>query len=397
VTEICRKPDRGGSYRWIALALATLAQVAGCFLVQGLGALGGQMQQAMGLNAAQLGLLVSAAQFAPILGLLAAGELLDRFSERLIVGIGATMVAASIFAASRAQSYELLLACLVISSIGYSTVQPGGGKAVASWFAPNQRGLAMGIRQAGLPLGAALATLVLPRVAESSGWRMAFAFGAIAALAGGLSFAAFYRAPYQGAPFRKFPPLRERFDLLGLPGIPRIVWPGVTLVSLQFALTIYLPLDFRDRFGLPIETGVALLFAAQAAGVVGRVALAFWSDHSRGGRYLPLQISIIALLAGVGVDVIAPGAPTPMLAALALWLGFFGFGWYGPWIALVSETAPAGQIGFMIGLAMAINQIAVVLAPPIFGLLRDLSGTYVFGWLALIAAMMLAFVKTRRA
>jgi len=68
--------------------------------------------------------------------LLVAGELLDRFSERLIVGLGATMVAISIFAASRAQSYEALLGWLVVASIGYSSVQPGGGKAVASWFAP---------------------------------------------------------------------------------------------------------------------------------------------------------------------------------------------------------------------------------------------------------------------
>jgi len=66
----------------------------------------------------------------------------------------------------------------------------------------------------------------------------------------------------------------------------------------------------------------------------------------------------------------AGGASTPVLAALAIWLGFFGFGWYGPWIALVSEAAPPGQIGFMIGLAMAINQLAVVTAPPIFGWLR---------------------------
>ncbi|MFY9626596.1 MAG: MFS transporter [Methylocystis sp.] len=396
MTQNPAKVERSGSYRWTALGLATLAQVAGCFLVQGLGALGGQMQQALGLNAAQLGLLVSAAQFAPIAGLLVAGELLDRFSERLIVGLGATMVAISIFAASRAQSYEALLGWLVVASIGYSSVQPGGGKAVASWFAPNQRGLAMGIRQAGLPLGAALATLILPRVAEAYDWRTAFALGALAALLGGLSFALFYRAPGQGAPLRKFPPLGERFKLLRLPGMARIVWPGVTLVSLQFALTIYLPLDLRDRFGLPIETGVALLFAAQGAGVVGRVALAFWSDHSRGGRYLPLQASILALLAGVGAYLMAGGASTPVLAALAIWLGFFGFGWYGPWIALVSEAAPPGQIGFMIGLAMAINQLAVVTAPPIFGWLRDFSGTYVIGWCLLMAGMAGAFLKTIR-
>ena len=65
MTQNPAKVERSGSYRWTALGLATLAQVAGCFLVQGLGALGGQMQQALGLNAAQLGLLVSAANSRP--------------------------------------------------------------------------------------------------------------------------------------------------------------------------------------------------------------------------------------------------------------------------------------------------------------------------------------------
>ncbi|QGM45188.1 MFS transporter [Methylocystis heyeri] len=384
-------------YRWTALALATWAQVAGCFLMQGLGALGPQMQRAMGLNAAKIGLLSSSAQLAPIIGLLVAGELLDRFSERLIVGLGAAMVSASIFAASRAESYTALLACLVVASIGYSSVQPGGGKAVASWFAPNQRGLAMGVRQAGLPLGAALGTLILPAVAQLRDWRGAFALGALVALLGGLSFAALYRAPAEGAPrLAEFPPLSERLALLRLPGMRRILLPGVTLVSLQFALSVYLPLDVRDRFALPAETGVAALFAAQAAGAVGRIVLAFWSDHSDHGRYFPLQASMAALVAGTAAYVALPAASPALLYALALWLGFFGFGWYGPWIALVSETAPPGRIGFMIGLVMAVNQIAVVLAPPLFGWLRDASGSFVFGWLLLTAASAAALAITRR-
>jgi len=126
----------------------------------------------------------------------------------------------------------------------------------------------MGIRQAGLPLGAALATLILrasPRLttgARPSRWGVSRA-------ARRAEFRALLSRAGQGAPLRKFPPLGERFKLLRLPGMARIVWPGVTLVSLQFALTIYLPLDLRDRFGLPIETGVALLFAAQGAASSG--------------------------------------------------------------------------------------------------------------------------------
>jgi hypothetical protein len=30
------------------------------------------------------------------------------------------------------------------------------------------------------------------------------------------------------------------------------------------------------------------------------------------------------------------------LALLAAWLGFFGLGWYGPWVACLAETASAG-------------------------------------------------------
>jgi MFS family permease len=374
-------PKRASAYRWFVLALATFAQTGGCFLVQGLGALGPTLEAAFGLDAAQVGLAMSAAQTTPIVGLLIAGLLLDRFSERLIVGVGATMVAASLFAAARAASYGEILSWLVVASIGYCTVQPGGGKVVAAWFSPDTRGFAMGIRQAGLPLGAALAALILPVVAAERGWRAAFDLGAFAALISGLLFAFLYRPPPDPLPERKRATAdwKERLAELA-PRLQRIVWPGVTLVSVQFCITVYLPLDLRDRFGIPVETGVKLLFAAQFAGAVARILLAAWSDRSRRGRFFPLAVSMGAIVLGIAAFIAAPGAPIWLVAFVAAWLGFFGFGWYGPWIALVSEAAPRNSIGFMIGLAMAINQIFVMLAPPLFGALRDITGTFAYGW-----------------
>lgn len=383
-------------FRWFVLSLATLAQVGGCFLVQGLGALGPALQAAFNLDAAEVGFAMSAAQMTPIVGLVVAGLLLDRFSERIIVGIGASMVAASLFAAARAQSYGDILSWLVVASIGYCTVQPGGGKVVAAWFPPDTRGFAMGIRQAGLPLGAALGALILPVAAERYGWRAAFDLGALAALASGLLFAMLYRPPPDPLPDRKRAKGLWRARLKEIaPRLPRIVWPGVTLVSVQFCITVYLPLDLRDRFGIPADIGVKLLFAAQFSGALARILLAAWSDRSARGRDFPLAMSMVAIVLGIATYIVAPGAPLWLVALLATWLGFFGFGWYGPWIALVSEAAPRGAIGFMIGLAMAINQIFVVLTPPALGALRDATGTYAWGWGILALAVLAALARIR--
>ncbi len=380
------------------LALATFAQIGGSFLVQGLGALGPALQAAFALDAAQVGLAMSAAQAVPIAGLIVAGVLLDRFDERLIVGLGAAIVAASLFAAARAGSYGGVLFWLAVASIGYCTVQPGGGKVVSAWFSADTRGFAMGIRQAGLPLGAALGALILPVAAARHDWRAAFDLGAFAALLSGLAFAFLYRPPPEPLPERRRGAglWRERLREIA-PRLPRIVWPGVALVSAQFAINVYLPLDLRDRFGIPVETGVKILFAAQFAGAAARILLAAWSDRSRRGRFFPLAFSMAALVLGIAAFIAAPGAPLWVVALVAIWLGFFGFGWYGPWIALVAEAAPRGAIGFMIGLAMAINQIFVVLAPPAFGALRDATGTFVWGWGLIAFAVVVVLLRQARA
>jgi sugar phosphate permease len=148
-------------YRWTVLAIATFLQATSGFFVQGIGAMSVRLQRDLSLSTAQLGLLLSAAQFVPLIGLLVAGELLDRYSERWVVGIGACVVAVSLGVGSVAPGYTSLLVVLLVVGAGYSTVQPGGSKSVASWFDASQRGLAMGIRQAGLPLGGALAAAFL--------------------------------------------------------------------------------------------------------------------------------------------------------------------------------------------------------------------------------------------
>ncbi|MES4908648.1 MULTISPECIES: MFS transporter [unclassified Streptomyces] len=403
-----RTAERAGSrprdpwrYRWIVLGIATFTQAASGFFVGGIGALGLHFQRALDLSTAQLGLLVSAAQLVPLAGLMVAGELLDRYSERWVVGFGACVVALALGAGSLAPGYAVLLVALLVVGAGYSTVQPGGSKSVASWFDASQRGFAMGVRQAGLPLGAALASAVLPFVAEEFGWRATLLTGGFVALLGAGLFMACYRRPPALPATREEEPsdrlaarLRARLRMLREPSMVKIMLSGTSLISVQCGVGILTVLHLHQASSVGTGQAALILMASQGAGVAGRICLAAWSDRSRSGRYVIVLVCMVAVIAGLSV-LMTPAGRAPFVASgVFVWLGFFGFGWYGPWVAYVTEAAPPGRTGFALGLAMSVNQIAIVVVPPALGLLVDLTGSFTPAWALLSLLTVVALAAT---
>jgi predicted MFS family arabinose efflux permease len=388
------------TFRWLVLAAATLAQATASFALLGLAALAGFLQRDFKLSAAETGLLITASYAAPLFSLLFVGDLLDRKSERLIIGIGAVIGSAAFLLAATSANYGVLLWWLFVAGLGYSATQPGGGKSVSAWFRGDRLGLAMGIRQAGLPLGGALAAAILPAVAAAWSWRAAFAAGAVAALAGGLAFALIYRPPsgeMESAPKRAPLSFAAVAALLRQPWMRNAMIAGLALVSAQYGMLTWLMLDLRDHANIPLTRGAFFLALAQTAGAVGRIALAAWSDRAPPLRFRLLTLSMIAVATGIVLLMIAPPrTPEPALALLALWLGFFGLGWYGPWVAYLAETAPADQVGLTLGAAMALNQLGIIGAPPLLGLVHDLTGGYAALWACVVAALALAYAFTAR-
>jgi len=386
------------AYRWIVLAAATAAQATASFALLGLAALAGFLQRDFGLTATETGLLITASYAAPLLSLLFVGDLLDRKSERLIIGVGAAVLSAAFLLAATSGSYAVLLLWLLIAGLGYSSTQPGGSKSVSAWFRGDRLGLAMGVRQAGLPLGGAVAAAILPAVAAAWSWRAAFAAGAVTALAGGLAFALVYRPPPGGADAAQ---RRATLSFAVVAALLRESWmrnamiAGLALVSAQYGVLTWLMLYLRDHAHIALTSGAFFLALAQAAGAVGRIALAAWSDRAPGRRFRLLAQSMIAVAAGVLLLMAAPpGTPEPALALLAAWLGFFGLGWYGPWVAYLAETAPADKVGLTLGAAMALNQLGIISAPPLLGLVHDLTGGYAALWACIVAALAAAYALT---
>ncbi|MBB4701529.1 MFS transporter [Sphaerisporangium siamense] len=429
--SVGRSAADAAGYRWIVLGIATFAQAASGFFVQGIGAIGIFLQRDLGLSTAQLGLLLSAAQFVPLVGLLVAGVLLDRYNERWVVGVGACVVAAGLTLGSTAPGYASLLVVLLVVGAGYSSAQPGGSKSVASWFDASRRGFAMGIRQAGLPLGGALAAAVLPLLAQTYGWRATLLAGGLVALLGAVVFMTFYRTPPANAPGPASEPTRTsptpaadhgaargassrrarrdagvadsvrsqvggRLRMLREPAMRKIMLSGTSLISVQSGVLVLTVLHLHDATKLSAGSAALVLLAAQGAGVAGRICLAAWSDRGRSGRYAIVMTCMVAVIAGMAA-LMTPAGQTPAAAIpLFIWLGFFGYGWYGPWVAYVAESAPPDKTGFALGLAMAVNQIAVILAPPALGLLKDLTHSFTPAWGLLSVMTAMALTVTAR-
>lgn len=380
-------------FRWSVVAVATFVQAASAFVFLGVGTLAAFVQADLGLSGTRTGLLVTATGLVPLFTMLVVGRLLDRNGERWLVAGGAVLLGVGAALATLAPSYWLLALLLLAGGTGYATAQPGGSSAVAGWFPGERRGLAMGIRQTGLPLGGAAAAALLPTVAVRLGWRPALLLAAGVAVCGGALFATVYRDHPRPSPART-PMLGEVRRLLAMRALRPVLWAGTAHVAAQFAVVSYLLLYLRDRHGIGLAAGGGCLFAAQMAGVAGRILLARWSDRFGPGRRLrPVLVSLTVTAAGTTVLAVLPTVPLAAAVGLAAAFGFFAFGWYGPWVVHVADVAPDEATGLTLALAMTGNQLGIVAGPPLFGAVHDLSGGYTAAWLALGAVLLAAAAR----
>jgi len=380
-------------FRWIMLIAATAAQAGAAYAMQGLGVMGAYLQRDSGLSAAQVGLLVTASGIATIGGLLVVGKLLDHRSERSVLGLGVVVMSGASAVAAMTHSFVGLLCCLIFVGIGYSSTQPGGSKSIAAWFDSRQRGLAMGIRQAGLPLGGALAAAFMPTIIARWGVSGALLSVAFMTALGGLLFVIVYRRPAVQAQDKL--PIRvenaAQLDIVRHPGMRRAIGAGCALVATQYGLLMFLMLYIVDARHVTLETASHFLLIVQMAGVVGRIVLAALSDRVASNRYAVVVVCLACTSVGLlCLILLHETTPITALQVLCAWLGFFGFGWYGPWVAMVADIAPADRVGSALGVAMAFNQIFIVFAPPLLGVIRDVSGSFAILWTALAGLLLFA-------
>lgn len=376
-------------YRWVVLAIGSFSAASFAMFRMGLPSLGPEMRDVFDLSLAQVGLVFTTVGIGVALGLVPWGMLTDRIGERPVLGIGLTLFASMIALTSFAPSFELLLAGLFLTGIAGASGTGASGRAVMSWFAHTERGMALGIRQMALPLGGAIGSLMLPVVAGASGIQAALLVLAGVALTAAVTAAVFMRDP----------PHSGKSDAdLAQPMADGRQWrlgnASFLLAVGQSATLGFFVLFLHDERGLSIAAAAACLALVQVLGAAMRIAAGRLSDRRDGVRIPPLMnIAAVTsvLYAATALLTSAPGAVLyPVLVAA----GVFAISWNGLAFTAAAEIAGLTRAGTAMGLQNTNVAVGSIVAPVAFGLIVQAT-SYPVGFAVVALAPAAAFVLLR--
>ncbi len=356
-----------------------IAQSAVAAVGLGLPSVAPDLRARFGLSLAALGVLLASSHAGALLGPLPWGVLADRLGERRVVGGGLAGAAAALVAAAFTDTATALgLSLFAVGLLG-SAANVGGGRAVAGWFAREQRGFALGLRHTATPLGAAVAAATLPVVVSTGGLSAGFlVLAGFAALASGVSMWLLRPAPQVALapPVAGPTPFRDS-----------AIWTlsaGSGLVVLaQIAILTFLTVYLTAGRGWSAEWAAAVFALLLVAGATARIVAGAVSD--RVGHRVRM-VRRLALAAGIAAAVAALvlGAPDALAVPALLVAGTLSMSGNGVSFAAAVELAGLRRAGTALGLQNTVLAVAVVISPPLFGLLVAAVGWQAaFGLLAL--------------
>jgi predicted MFS family arabinose efflux permease len=379
--HLSRRADR---YRWYALGLTTLCQAAANILSAGFGPLAPFLQADFHISRAEVGLITAAMSLTAAPSALFGGRVADRVGERRVLILSGLVAALAALAIARSGGFWGLVASCLVLGLGNGIQNPAGSAAVMRWFPPRQRGVAMGIRQTGVPLGGILAASLAPVLALAYGWRAVYAVGGLMTLVGAvLIFVAYYDPPRQATAGTATPR-----SLCDLTRDKQLWWLGLIFncqLLAQASVTTYFVLFLHEALETPIVGAAALFAGVNGVAMIARIGWGLLSDRRFQGRRRPVLLLIVLLTvcSMLGAAALPRQAPVVLVAGVAVVLGASTFAWTGVLGTFVIETVGRESAGSAISLVQVLATPAALLGPPLFGLLTDLSGSYHAAWFAL--------------
>lgn len=351
------------------LALFTASSLVSGMLVVAVGTLLPYVALAYPEHRDHLSLLVTALMFGGMMTTIAGSAATDRFGDKaLLIACGGVM-GLSLIAASLIHSFVWLLVWFGIYGIGFAAVNAVGSHAILYFFKPERRGIAMGVRQTGFPIGGVIGALLFSALSEAFGYQAALFAGGVLLLAVAWGCAALYRQPAELSGTRVRPIIM--FEDVARVATNRrlllITASTVLVFAPQVALMGFLPLTLLRQTHISAALASVVFVVAQFAAILGRLMWGWASDRFfHGDRMLPMALNCVMCAAGCfGIAFIAH-ANAAELASAALVLGFTAEGWNGLSIVAMAEVGGEKHAGAALGAGLTLVWAAGVVFPPIF-------------------------------
>jgi nitrate/nitrite transporter NarK len=290
------------------LVLAVASQAAFSMVTFGLPAIGVEIRERFDLGPAGFGAVFAAVGVGSAAALIPAGALVDRFGGRRVLVVGGIGNGIGLLLAAAAGTAPTYAAALVLAGIGGAAVPVAGMTALLRVFEPEKRGMAMGWRQLGVPLGGALGAAVLPALAALGGVRLAMAGAGVAATATALAFA----VVSDGRPAASMrSPCQSVAGVLRIPGFKPLLAVGLLYVLGLGAILAHYVGALRDA-GLSHAEAAAGFAALNITAALSRLVWGRLADGGGGTRRARTlrEIGILTVCASCVMPVaLSIGAP----------------------------------------------------------------------------------------
>lgn len=386
-------------HRWRILSFLVFAHIAHSYATQAVPALLPFIQQEFALKYVQIGLYSSVLFGTSFVVSIPAGWTVDRLGVRRSIFLSLLMTSLFIGLFSIAANFNVILVLALFCGLISPLITPSTSKSVMNWFERTLRSSAMGIKQAGVPLGGFLTAIISPIVASSFGWRSAILGTSWLPLAAGFISLALYKGKTDNdKSLRLLSRCQTRSKDLGSLIRNRnfllLSITGIFLAGSQFSIISYLTVYLNERLLMTPIIAAWILALFHFGGVVGRPMWGIVSDRIFRGRRKPVIIAICAISTVSYLPLGFSGSSS------IVWFFFLGFvlglsalGWNAIYQTCVAELAGLDRAGVAMGLYLNFARLGIISIPFTFGLIIELTGSYLPGWLLCAAVTGLCTVS----
>jgi predicted MFS family arabinose efflux permease len=355
--------------RWIMLAILFLTRAATGFQFQSVGSAAKLLMQDLGMDYAEIGILLGAYLLPGVIVAFPAGLLGRRFAEKSLGLVGLLLMAISGMMLGASEGFIPALVARVIGGVGATIVVLVATKMTTDWFDGREIVVAMSILQVSWPFGAMLALPIQAAIAQSFGWPAVMISGAVCA---GLALGAFafVSAPPQPAQETNQETDSGRAWLSGAVLLPVIVagtiWGAMNLACILFFSYAPLLMVAQGSSG----TAAASLTSLSIWFTILAIPSGGYLVH-RSGRPIA-AIVVCSLISAAALALFAAG-DFPTIACLTF--GIFVGPLSGAILSLPPKVlAPRDRaVGF--GVFFTCFYLLMAVGPSIAGYLQDIWGS----------------------
>ena len=393
-----------GPWRWAMLGGVSMIYYAFGLTMASMAPLVHAVSRDLGMDNAEMGLVLGAWALVYIFTAVPCGALLDRIGPRRGLLIATTVIAVSQVMRGAAEGPATLFLAVAVFGLGGPLVSTGAPKVISQWFSGADRGLAIGVYFTGNTLGVITALTLTNSVMVplmDGDWRLAlYVYAAVTFLAG---IAWFVLAGHKlsramerhEAATRTGTSLEGFLALVRRPTVQIIIVMSVGILFYNHSMNNWLPEILRTGGMSAAEAGywaaIPVMVGIAAALTIPRLA----TPEKR----FPI-LAVLICCAGAATLLIAHGGTGATTAGLILsGLARGTLSSIAVLTLMDSEGGRSGNVGQASGLYFSAGEIGGMLGPMTVGLVSTLTGDFTAPLLMLtvdtIVLLMLTVVMWR--